>query len=614
MQITSIIQTRSQKSRNIDNLDLNSSSQLNIKPNKCQTHPNSQNKSLYQDKWLHDIHIESLFTCFREEVSKYRNDILLISPSTTQLIKLSSYFTILSTLSQMAFDQMNYVFFCVSDSENINHNKSNETDGKHWSLLLFKKSNNTYYHFDSIQGFNFKQAKQIANKINPTSSIIDVPTIQQTNNYECGMHVIVNAKSALNEIMYNTRNLFPFHSLFGDQTTKDANHQNIKHQVNLEQTLKPTSPKTQNNTIKPASFQSTNNQKINKHASNQKISKSTMTKCSKNIRKNYIHNSNATTTQNRFSVLSQLNNDNKIEEVHKSNTHTKYVDSDAKSCSQIETLCSEQLISKNKKTDQGTRIKRMSDNCLGTKYRHFHTKENTLNHPDKGNNTNKSYRTSIKTLRHESNTENEPCERSNLYKKNGKNHIKLFADCHGRLLPKLLCNNDISHNFNVLGICKKNGKVEQILESFRAETKNMNNKDYAIIIAGTNDINSSVNVMDIYNKIEMQIKSVSNTNILLSAIPFRYDDPNLNRKIRKLNYHLKEMPRKYPNCSFVQLTSFKRYHFTNDGLDFNILGKKEFLNIITELILNDTTNKNIPTIITQRNYFLAMRHPNIGLY
>lgn len=46
----------------------------------------------------------------------------------------------------------------------------------------------------------------------------------------------------------------------------------------------------------------------------------------------------------------------------------------------------------------------------------------------------------------------------------------------------------------------------------------------------------------------------------------------------------------------------------------NILGKRELLGILTDLITNDKVEKNILTIVTERGYFLATNRFNPGKF
>lgn len=62
--------------------------------------------------------MEGYFESLQNEISKFRNDVILLSPSVTQLLKSSSSYEILETFSfplePLSFNFLNFAFFCVS--------------------------------------------------------------------------------------------------------------------------------------------------------------------------------------------------------------------------------------------------------------------------------------------------------------------------------------------------------------------------------------------------------------------------------------------------------------------------------------------------------------------
>ena len=81
----------------------------------------------------------------------------------------------------------------------VNYNEELEKDaGSHWSLLVYGKKTNKFYHYDSMGGANEKYARQII-----TISSIDnkcfkdemekKKSTQQTDRHSCGVHTIMHA-------------------------------------------------------------------------------------------------------------------------------------------------------------------------------------------------------------------------------------------------------------------------------------------------------------------------------------------------------------------------------------------------------------------------------------
>lgn len=105
--------------------------------------------------WLQDIYLEEYIKTFSADTSKLRNYILILGPSTSQLLKCENSFQILEVATSLTLDLYDYIFFCVSDFTETNiDSKELRTNGSHWSLLILNRINKEIYHFDSISGFN----------------------------------------------------------------------------------------------------------------------------------------------------------------------------------------------------------------------------------------------------------------------------------------------------------------------------------------------------------------------------------------------------------------------------------------------------------------------------
>ena len=80
--------------------------------------------------------------------------------------------------------------------------------GSHWSLLMFSKQARKYFHFDSSSGMNNDPARKLASNMHSylmskmpiedrySLQSRQVPVAQQTNGYDCGVHLLCNAKAA----------------------------------------------------------------------------------------------------------------------------------------------------------------------------------------------------------------------------------------------------------------------------------------------------------------------------------------------------------------------------------------------------------------------------------
>lgn len=78
---------------------------------------------------------------------------------------------------------------------NNNQDVTRVNGGSHWSLLVFDRKTDHFYHFDSSNGHNQEIAKNLAEKSrklvgqNQKSSVIDEMCLQQTNSSDCGLYV-----------------------------------------------------------------------------------------------------------------------------------------------------------------------------------------------------------------------------------------------------------------------------------------------------------------------------------------------------------------------------------------------------------------------------------------
>ena len=81
----------------------------------------------------------------------------------------------------------------------VNNNENPAKDaGEHWSLLIYRKSDSKFYHYDSIRGVNERHAKKVVEviaKANPyfKNEIVAMNCPQQNDNHSCGIHTIMYA-------------------------------------------------------------------------------------------------------------------------------------------------------------------------------------------------------------------------------------------------------------------------------------------------------------------------------------------------------------------------------------------------------------------------------------
>ena len=67
--------------------------------------------------------------------------------------------------------------------------------GEHWSLIVYKKVEDTWYHFDSIGKYNDAFTRNLVDGVNKylskngRTNFVEVECTQQNNGYDCGPFV-----------------------------------------------------------------------------------------------------------------------------------------------------------------------------------------------------------------------------------------------------------------------------------------------------------------------------------------------------------------------------------------------------------------------------------------
>ncbi|CAK1555764.1 unnamed protein product [Leptosia nina] len=145
--------------------------------------------------WLNDTIISFYFEYLEKVVFSDVKDILFVSPEVTQCIKMVASEEIKIFLEPLNIEAKKYVFFALND------NSSPDTaGGLHWSLLVYSKMENSFFHFDSSSGANHNVAWDFAGHLmtyltrGGLINFMDKECIQQGNGYDCGVHVICNTE------------------------------------------------------------------------------------------------------------------------------------------------------------------------------------------------------------------------------------------------------------------------------------------------------------------------------------------------------------------------------------------------------------------------------------
>lgn len=77
-----------------------------------------------------------------------------------------------------------------------------------WSLLFLIRITKNIYNFYSITGFNNKYARKLSQNVATDCNFSEVITLQQTNYFLCGIHLMVNMINLLNKLTKQDLNVY----------------------------------------------------------------------------------------------------------------------------------------------------------------------------------------------------------------------------------------------------------------------------------------------------------------------------------------------------------------------------------------------------------------------
>lgn len=156
-------------------------------------------------RWLNDqiisFYLEYLEKCV------YPNDdrMLFVSPEVVQCLKFVTRSEMNIFLEPLRATQKQFIFLPLNDNNEV------KAGGNHWSLLVFSRPEQTFIYYDSISG-GAATLRSLRAFLIELGSAIGCPEFdvrhgectQQTNSYDCGIHVLCTIDCLANRIIkYN---------------------------------------------------------------------------------------------------------------------------------------------------------------------------------------------------------------------------------------------------------------------------------------------------------------------------------------------------------------------------------------------------------------------------
>ena len=163
-------------------------------------------KLLVGPHWLNDRIISFYFEYLYDKEFDQTDKLIFISPEVSQFLKMARKEELGIFLEPLQLECKDLIILAVNNSSD-----PTKAGGSHWSLLMFSKQAQEFFHYDSSSGYNKEAAQQLAsrthsyllNKVDEKFpfKMKEVTVIQQSNGYDCGVHLLCNAQHATRHLL-----------------------------------------------------------------------------------------------------------------------------------------------------------------------------------------------------------------------------------------------------------------------------------------------------------------------------------------------------------------------------------------------------------------------------
>lgn len=470
------------------------------------------------DKWVDDSVLTAYFSAMTSSVCN-RQDIIFLGPSETHLLKLSKFDKTKEYFPFLQNDECRFIFCCLNDS-------GSEAPGTHWSLLFCDRGLSKAFHFDSLNNKNLTSACMLATNLEITvDNVLTMPCYQQSNTFECGINVLVNAKHILHHYCLSKCNMS-----FDDWYLSCNNECTTIKNNNDKEIISCKAIQSKPNSQKKVSKRLSNEWTLQQNKKKRPSSRG-MVAVNKELK-----------LRNSFSVL-----ENDVSQ-HSENINNP----------------------------KGNNLKGRKVLCG-----HVNNKSNRVGASKKPQSS-KQKVMSIKKTCHTTTKKSEPLNKSILIPKPQINKILLLSDSHGRYLSHRI-QEKLQNLFLVSGIVKPNATFKCVMDGCDSVREAFTKNDCVIVLAGTNNIPDGCD--GIRATLNNSLKKFENTNVLVMGIPRRFDVGGLNLLISDVNTSLSNTLKNHPNASFISTESIPRSCFTRHGLHMNAEGKRRIVDLMVDAVL-----------------------------
>ena len=166
-------------------------------------------KSLNDRNWVRDPIIQLFITLLTEKAGTClkNNKITIVTPSITQFLKTNTNKEFITDqIKELKLKESDWVMYPV----NNNDDPTDGNGGSHWSLVVYRKKDNKYLHFDPIPMMNWRHGVKLMLSVLDCESIgrdgygpqfVEMRCKKQENGYDCGPYVMMYLETIIDNIV-----------------------------------------------------------------------------------------------------------------------------------------------------------------------------------------------------------------------------------------------------------------------------------------------------------------------------------------------------------------------------------------------------------------------------
>jgi sentrin-specific protease 8 len=143
-------------------------------------------------QWLNDQIIGFFFELCENETFAGSN-IAFVGPEVAQFMRVAAEGEVAACLEPLGLAARAAVLLAVNNCQD-----PTRPGGSHWSLLVFVRKDNAFYHLDSSGDMNALAARELAARVGRVAggggTVTTVAVAQQGNGSDCGVHCLLHAE------------------------------------------------------------------------------------------------------------------------------------------------------------------------------------------------------------------------------------------------------------------------------------------------------------------------------------------------------------------------------------------------------------------------------------